>query len=77
MTVPSPAVSVPSLVTGNELPTSAVSWAAIFAGTVAAVASAVVLTSLGGRPRPHHGVGMAERGAAATTFTIGAGSVSS
>jgi hypothetical protein len=73
MTVPSPAVSVPSLVTGNESPTSAVSWAAIFAGTVAAVASAVVLTSLGA------GLGLTtvsawpNAGAAATTFTIGAG----
>ena len=73
MTVPSPAVSVPSLVAGNESPTSAVSWAAIFAGTLAAVASAVVLTSLGA------GLGLTtvsawpNAGAAATSFTIGAG----
>jgi hypothetical protein len=73
MTVPSPAVSVPSLVAGNESPTSAVSWTAIFAGTLAAVASAVVLTSLGA------GLGLTtvsawpNAGAAATSFTIGAG----
>ena len=58
---------------GNEAPLSAVSWAAIFAGSVAAIALTVVLTSLGA------GLGLtsvsawSNVGASATTFTIGAG----
>ncbi len=62
-----------SPVAGNESPLSAVSWAAIFAGTVAAIALTVVLTSLGA------GLGLtsvsawSNAGASATTFTIGAG----
>jgi hypothetical protein len=60
-------------VVGNESSLSAVSWAAIFAGTVAAIALTVVLTSLGA------GLGLtsvsawSNVGASATTFTISAG----
>jgi hypothetical protein len=62
-----------SPVAGNESPLSAVSWAAIVAGTVAAIALTIVLTSLGA------GLGLtsvsawSNAGASATTFTIGAG----
>lgn len=58
---------------GGESMVSAVSWAAILAGTVSAVALTVVLTSLG------TGLGLTtisawpNAGATATTFTIGAG----
>ena len=57
----------------NEASVSAVSWAAIAAGTVAAIALTVVLTSLGA------GLGLTtlsawpHAGASATTFTISAG----
>src|SRR6201995_363328 len=58
---------------GNEASSSAVSWAAIFAGAFAALALTVVLTSLA------TGLGLTtisswpNSGASATTFTIGAG----
>jgi hypothetical protein len=58
---------------GNEASSSAVSWAAIFAGAFAALALTVVLTSLG------TGLGLTtisawpNSGASATTFTISAG----
>jgi hypothetical protein len=58
---------------GNEASSSAVSWAAIFAGAFAALALTVVLASLGA------GLGLTtisawpNSGASATTFTIGAG----
>jgi hypothetical protein len=61
------------LVVGHESSQSAVSWPAILAGTVAAIALTVVLTSLGA------GLGLtsisawSNVGASATTFTIGAG----
>jgi hypothetical protein len=61
------------LVSGNESSASAVSWAAIVAGAVAAIALVVVLTSLGS------GLGLTtvsvwpNAGAPATTFSIGAG----
>jgi len=73
MTMISPTVRERSMAAGTEAPVSAVSWAAIFAGTVAAVALAVVLTSLGA------GLGLTtisawpNAGATATTFTISAG----
>jgi hypothetical protein len=73
MAITSPAVGERSMVSGAESSASAVSWAAIFAGTVAAVALAVVLTSLGA------GLGLTtvsawpNAGATATTFTISAG----
>jgi hypothetical protein len=73
MAIASPTVSERSMVTGSELSASAVSWAAIFAGTVAAVALTVVLTSLGA------GLGLTtvsawpNAGVTATTFTISAG----
>src|ERR1700744_2037009 len=60
-------------VVGNEASSSAVSWAAIFAGAFGALALAVVLTSLGA------GLGLTtisawpNSGASATTFTISAG----
>jgi hypothetical protein len=62
-----------SLFTGNEASSSAVSWPAIFAGTFAAVALSIVLTSLGA------GLGLTtisawpNSGASATAFTISAG----
>jgi hypothetical protein len=58
---------------GNEASSSAVSWAAIFAGAFAALALTVVLTSLGA------GLGLTtisvwpNSGASVTTFTISAG----
>jgi hypothetical protein len=58
---------------GNEASSSAVSWAAIFAGAFAALALTVVLTSLGA------GLGLTtisvwpNSGASATAFTISAG----
>jgi hypothetical protein len=58
---------------GNEASSSAVSWAAIFAGAFAALALTVVLTSLG------TGLGLTtisawpNSGASVTTFTISAG----
>jgi hypothetical protein len=73
MAISSQAVLDRSPVAGNESSLSAVSWAAIFAGTVAAIALTVVLTSLGA------GLGFtsisawSNVGASATTFTIGAG----
>jgi hypothetical protein len=73
MAIASPTVSERSRVAGSESLASAVSWAAILAGTVAAVALAVVLTSLGA------GLGLTtvsawpNAGATATTFTISAG----
>src|ERR1700744_1902171 len=60
-------------VVGNEASSSAVSWAAIFAGAFAALALTVVVTSLG------TGLGLitisawTNSGASATTFTIGSG----
>jgi hypothetical protein len=60
-------------VVGNEASSSAVSWAAIIAGAFAALALAVVLTSLGA------GLGLTtisawpNSGVSATTFTISAG----
>jgi hypothetical protein len=62
-----------TLIGDTESSLSAVSWAAIIAGTVAAIALAIVLTSLGA------GLGLTSisawpnAGASATTFTIGAG----
>ena len=73
MAISSQTVLDRSSVVGNEAPLSAVSWAAIFAGSVAAIALTVVLTSLGA------GLGLtsvsawSNVGASATTFTIGAG----
>jgi hypothetical protein len=73
MAIASSTVSERSIVAGNESSASAVSWAAIFAGTVSAVALAVVLTSLGA------GFGLTtvsawpNTGATATIFTISAG----
>jgi hypothetical protein len=73
MAISSQVVSDRDQVAGNESSLSAVSWAAIFAGTVAAIALTVVLTSLGA------GLGLtsisawSNVGASATTFTIGAG----
>jgi hypothetical protein len=61
------------LTTNNESVLSAVSWAAVFAGSFVAVATSLVLVSLGG------GLGLTSIsawpnvGASATTFTIGAG----
>jgi hypothetical protein len=58
---------------GNEAPSSAVSWAAIFAGTFAALALSIVLVSLG------TGLGLTtisawpNSGSSVTTFTISAG----
>jgi hypothetical protein len=66
-------VSERPLVSGNESSASAVSWAAIVAGAVAAIALAVVLSALGS------GLGLTtvsawpNAGASATTFSIGAG----
>lgn len=65
----------PALATapGNQASSSAVSWAAIFAGTFAALALAIVLVSLG------TGLGLTtlsawpNSGASVTTFTISAG----
>jgi hypothetical protein len=60
-------------VVGSESSLSAVSWAAIFAGTAGAIALSIVLTSLGA------GLGLTSvsawpnAGASATTFTISAG----
>lgn len=60
-------------VADKELSLSAVSWAAIFAGTAGAIALSIVLTSLGA------GLGLTSisawpnTGASATTFTISAG----
>jgi hypothetical protein len=62
-----------SVLTGNEISSSAVSWPAIFAGTFAAVALSIVLTSLGA------GLGLTtisawpNSGASITAFTISAG----
>jgi hypothetical protein len=62
-----------SMAAGNEASSSAVSWPAIFAGTFAALALSVVLTSLG------TGLGLTtisawpNAGASVTTFTISAG----
>jgi hypothetical protein len=62
-----------TLAVGNEASSSAVSWAAILAGAFAALALAVVLTSLG------TGLGLTtisawpNSGASVTTFTISAG----
>jgi hypothetical protein len=73
MAIASQAVLDQSPGAGNESSLSAVSWAAIFAGTVAAIALTVVLTSLGA------GLGLtsisawSNVGVSATTFTIGAG----
>jgi hypothetical protein len=73
MEIASPAVLERPMSTGSEPSASAVSWAAISAGTVAAVALAVVLTTLGA------GLGLTtlsawpNAGATATTFTISAG----
>jgi hypothetical protein len=73
MAISSQSVLNRSPVGGNESPLSAVSWAAIVAGTVAAIALAIVLTSLGA------GLGLTSvsawpnAGASATTFTISAG----
>lgn len=69
----SPTTTAPGPLVSNESSLSAVSWAAIFAGAVAAVALTVVLTSLG------TGLGLTtvsawpNAGATATTFTISAG----
>ena len=58
---------------GDESSSSAVSWAAVFAGTASAIALTIVLTSLGA------GLGLTSIsawpnvGASATTFTISAG----
>jgi hypothetical protein len=73
MAISSQTVLDRSPVGGNESSLSAVSWAAIVAGTVAAIALAIVLTSLGA------GLGLTSvsawpnAGASATTFTISAG----
>jgi len=73
MAAQSQAVRDPGLGAGSESAVSAVSWAAVFAGTVAAVALTVLLTTLGA------GLGLTtvsawpNAGATATTFTIGAG----
>jgi hypothetical protein len=73
MAVSSQTVLDRSPVGGNESPLSAVSWAAIVAGAVAAIALTIVLTSLGA------GLGLTSvsawpnAGASATTFTISAG----
>ena len=73
MAIPPQTVVDRSPVAAGESSLSAVSWAAIFAGTIAAVALAVVLTSLGA------GLGLTtvsawpNVGATATTFTISAG----
>jgi hypothetical protein len=62
-----------TIAVGNEASSSAVSWAAIFAGAFAALALTVVLTSLGA------GLGLTtisawpNSGASVTTFTISAG----
>jgi hypothetical protein len=64
---------VQTMAIGNEASSSAVSWAAIFAGAFAALALTVVLTSLG------TGLGLTtisawpNSGASVTTFTISAG----
>ena len=61
------------LTTGNESAHSAVSWAAIIAGAFVALATSLVLVSLGA------GLGLTSispwpnSGASATTFTISAG----
>jgi hypothetical protein len=73
MALPSQTVVEQSSVAGRESSLSAVSWAAIFAGAVSAIALTIVLTSLGA------GLGLTSVsawpnvGASATTFTIGAG----
>jgi hypothetical protein len=73
MALPSQTVVDRSPVAGRESSLSAVSWAAIFAGAVSAIALTIVLTSLGA------GLGLtsisawSNVGASATTFTIGAG----
>jgi hypothetical protein len=73
MALPSQTVLDQSPVVGRESSLSAVSWAAIFAGAVSAIALTIVLTSLGA------GLGLtsisawSNVGASATTFTIGAG----
>jgi hypothetical protein len=73
MAVSSQTVLDRSPVGGNESSLSAVSWAAIVAGAVAAIALTIVLTSLGA------GLGLTSvsawpnAGASATTFTISAG----
>jgi hypothetical protein len=73
MAISSQTVLDRSPVGGNESALSAVSWAAVVAGTVAAIALAIVLTSLGA------GLGLTSvsawpnAGASATTFTISAG----
>ena len=73
MAIAPPVATERSLVAGNEASASAVSWAAIIAGSVAAVALAIVLTSLAA------GLGLTtvsawpNAGASATTFTISAG----
>jgi hypothetical protein len=71
-TVPADSAGRPTAV-GNEASSSAVSWAAIFAGAFAALALSVVLTSLGA------GLGLTtvsawpNSGASVATFTISAG----
>ena len=66
-------VSARPMAVGNEASSSAVSWAAIFAGAFAALALTVVLTSLG------TGLGLTtispwpNSGASVTAFTISAG----
>jgi hypothetical protein len=73
MAISSQTVLDRSPVGGNESSLPAVSWAAIVAGTVAAIALAIVLTSLSA------GLGLTSvsawpnAGASATTFTISAG----
>jgi hypothetical protein len=68
-----PTSTATSVFAGNEISSSAVSWPAIFAGTFAAVASSIVLTSLGA------GLGLTSisawpnSGASITAFTISAG----
>jgi hypothetical protein len=73
MTIQSQTVLDRGGVVGGESSLSAVSWAAILAGTAGAIALAIVLTSLGA------GLGLTSisawpnSGASATTFTITAG----
>ena len=73
MASPSQTLTERPLTAGNEASATAVSWPAIFAGSLAAVALTIVLTSLG------TGLGLTtvsawpNSGASVTTFTISAG----
>lgn len=60
-------------VVSSESSLSAVSWAAIFAGTAGAIALSIVLTSLGAGLGLTSVLAWPNSGASATTFTISAG----